>query len=262
MKCMKFKIDFHVHSYKSFDSVLTYDEIVKTAKQRGLDGVCICDHACIDISQSLAANYPDFIIIPAVEFTTGKNHIISMFLNSIPKVDFSRGFALQPQKIVKATKECGGICILAHPFERLKEGKATVSEQAKNIMKLVDGIEVYNSRAPYKYQDANKLAQQTADELNSVCRTAGSDAHLEGEIGGAYCIVDAQSLSLDDIKNAVLSGKVEIVGKHCKRTFITKSEFIKSKKLKYPLKRRLKFFISYPIRSLIDLYDVIFKREL
>lgn len=259
---MKLKIDFHVHSHKSFDSFMSYEEIIENAKKRGLDGVCICDHACTDINESLLNDNSDFIVIPAVEFTTGQNHIISMFLEKSPEVEFNDTFIAEADKIVEHTHQNGGICILAHPFECLKKGEEAVSRCTDELMKLMDGIEVYNSRAPYKYSIANKLAAKKADELNIVCRTAGSDAHLKGEIGGAYCIVDTPSRSLNDIKNAVLDGKTEIVGHHCRRTYITRSELNKSAKLKRRFWHKIKLYISYPIRALQDLSDVFFKREL
>lgn len=259
---MKLKIDFHTHSHKSFDSVMSYKEIIESAKKRGLDGVCICDHACTDISESLKNDNDDFIIIPAMEITTGKNHIIGMFLENEPMLELNQKLAAPLEQIVEETHKKGGICILAHPFERMKEGKETMLRRADKVIKLVDGIETYNSRAPYKYSAANKLALTKANELNIICRTAGSDGHLPCEIGSAYCIVDTPSRSLEDIKNAVLAGKTEIVGKHCKRIYITKSELIKASKFKYPLSRKLKLYLSYPIRALADLFDVICGRKL
>lgn len=260
---MKLKIDFHVHSHKSFDSTMSYEEIISTAKKRGLDGVCICDHACADIAESLANNNDDFIVIPAVEFTTGKNHIIGMFLEKEPDVTFApKTLAVPLEKIVEETRRCGGICILAHPFERLKEGEAAVSKRTDEVMKQMSGMELYNARAPYKYSQANKLASLKAEELHTTCRTAGSDAHLLREIGNAYCVVDTPSRSLDDIKKAVLDGKVEIIGHHAKRVCVTLSELTKSKKFRRPLLHKLKLYASFIPRFALDTFDVVFGRKL
>ncbi|MBE6687870.1 MAG: hypothetical protein E7588_01175 [Ruminococcaceae bacterium] len=259
---MKLKIDFHVHSYKSFDCFMSYDQIIKAAKKRGLDGVCICDHACTDISESLGNNNDDFIIIPAVEFTTGKNHIIGMFLEHEPVTVFGDKLDVPIDEIIAKTHQSGGICILAHPFQRLKSGVSDVSLQTDNIMKKTDGMEVYNSRAPYKYPRANKLAAEKADILGTVCRVAGSDAHLPDEIGNAYCTVDTPSRSLSDIKKAVLDGKVEITGSHCKRTSVTRSELNKSIKTGGSFVRKLKLYISYPLRYAVDIFDSITGRKL
>lgn len=260
---MKLKIDFHVHSYKSFDSKMSYEEIISSAKKRGLDGVCICDHVCTDITESLTNDNDDFIIIPAVEFTTGKNHIIGMFLEKEPDVDFTpEKSAVKIEKIIEETHRCGGICILAHPFERLKEGVQKVSERTNKIIKLLDGTEVYNARAPYKYSSANKLAAEKAAALGTVCRTAGSDAHLPREIGNAYCIVETTSRSLHDIKNAVLEGRVEIVGRHARRVCVTHSELIKSKKLHRSFLHNIKLYASFLPRFALDIYDAVLKRKL
>ncbi len=259
---MKLKIDFHCHSRNSFDCLMSYGEIIETAKKRGLDGICICDHSYTDISESLKNDNDDFIIIPAVEFSTGKHHIIGMFLKEEPKVDLNDKLYSPFEQIVAETRRCGGICILAHPFERLQEGQDTVSRRVDEIMQKMDGIEIYNSRAPYKYSNANALARQKADELGTVCRTAGSDAHIVQEIGNAYCVVDTPSRSLEDIKNAVLNGKVEFFGRQCKRTHITKANLVRSKKLNLPFSNKIKIYLAFPIRAMKDLYDTVFKRKL
>ena len=58
---MKLKIDFHVHSQKSFDSDMSLPQIIDIARKKGLDGICICDHANTDIKDSLSNNNDDFI---------------------------------------------------------------------------------------------------------------------------------------------------------------------------------------------------------
>lgn len=260
---MKLKIDFHVHSQKSFDSNMTIPQIIEVARKKGLDGVCICDHANTDISDSLANDNGEFIVIPAVEFTTGKNHIISMFLKKIPQIEFGKNFAVSLKDITDETKRCGGICILAHPFERLGEGVGAVSERTDNIMTLMDGMELYNARAPYKYSSANTLAREKASALGTTTLTAGSDAHLPTEIGNAYCIVDTPSRSLEDIKKAVLDGKIEfVINSHCKRTCVIKSELIKAKKHKQSVMHKAKIILKSPIFFAIDVYDKIIGRKL
>ncbi|MBQ9921355.1 MAG: PHP domain-containing protein [Clostridia bacterium] len=260
---MKLKIDFHVHSQKSFDCDMTISQIIDIAKEKGLDGICICDHANTDIQDSLSNDNVNFIIIPAVEFTTGKNHIISMFLEKEPDIVFGKNFMVPVEKIAEETEKCGGICILAHPFERLAEGIDTVSQRTDNIMPLMDGMEIYNARAPYKYSSANRLAQEKAYHSGITVLTSGSDAHIPSEIGNAYCIVDTPSRSLEDIKKAVLDGKVEFVpNRHAKRTCIVKSEFIKARKFKRSVFYKAKLILKYPLFFTLDMYDKIIGRKL
>jgi predicted metal-dependent phosphoesterase TrpH len=38
------KLDLHIHSSASADGIMEISEIVKAAKERGIDGVAICDH--------------------------------------------------------------------------------------------------------------------------------------------------------------------------------------------------------------------------
>ena len=38
------KLDLHIHSKYSFDSLLSVEKIIKTAEKKKLDGIAICDH--------------------------------------------------------------------------------------------------------------------------------------------------------------------------------------------------------------------------
>ena len=41
------KVDFHIHTKYSYDSLMEPDKIIRNAVKRGLDGIVICDHNTI-----------------------------------------------------------------------------------------------------------------------------------------------------------------------------------------------------------------------
>mgnify|MGYP001543942730 CR=1 FL=1 len=41
---MELRLDLHIHSERSFDGCMSLSEIVALARERGLNGVAICDH--------------------------------------------------------------------------------------------------------------------------------------------------------------------------------------------------------------------------
>ena len=41
------KIDFHTHTYYSYDSLMKPLKILEIAKKKGLNGIVICDHNTI-----------------------------------------------------------------------------------------------------------------------------------------------------------------------------------------------------------------------
>jgi predicted metal-dependent phosphoesterase TrpH len=153
---MELKIDFHVHSHKSFDSDMTISQIADIAKKKGLDGVCICDHANTDINDSLLNDNNSFIVIPAVEFTTGTNHIISMFLKKEPDIVFGKNFTVPVEKIVEETKNT---CQLSTEIECQIYNKAIEKELTHEQAILLVAISKHETGnwTSYNFKNKNNL---------------------------------------------------------------------------------------------------------
>ena len=166
------RLDLHVHSAASPDGVMEISEIVKVATERGLDGIAICDH---DIFYS-GDTYGGFII-RGCEYSTEYGHLLALGIEGeIAHAPF--------EELVRGIREAGGMAILAHPYEHLK-----YKDKIEEIAHLIDGVEVYNSRADRKNKDANKMALDYA-KRHGLAIYGGSDAHTQGEIGNAYTVTD------------------------------------------------------------------------
>ena len=61
---MELRLDLHIHSERSFDGCMSLSEIVALARERGLNGVAICDH---DRVLDEVPEFDDFLVIPATE---------------------------------------------------------------------------------------------------------------------------------------------------------------------------------------------------
>ena len=77
--------DLHVHTNFS-DGTFTPEEVVRTARERGLSSIAICDHDCVDgilPAIKYAKKYP-IKIIPGVELTVIRNskeiHVLGYFI--------------------------------------------------------------------------------------------------------------------------------------------------------------------------------------
>ena len=69
---MELRLDLHIHSERSFDGCMSLSEIVALARERGLNGVAICDH---DRVLDEVPEFDDFLVIPATEvFRVGHGH--------------------------------------------------------------------------------------------------------------------------------------------------------------------------------------------
>lgn len=193
---MIIRVDFHVHSEYSFDGVMSLEKIVETAKLRGLDAVAVTDH---DVFAGLRSD--ELLIIPGVEFTTTAGHVQALFLErEVDKKYLLRGGLgrAEIEPLLEGIKAAGGLSVAAHPFR----GR-NIYDESPEMLRLFDCIEIANART--RARDANERAEAAAKEYGKAV-TAGSDAHIAGEIGGAYLTLEVEELTLLGIKKALLPG--------------------------------------------------------
>jgi len=187
---LKLKIDLHVHTHYSYDSLITPEELIFYAKKRGLDGVAVTDHDRLDGALKIAKE-TDFLIIAGIEISSLNGHVIGLNLQEpIPQ-------KLSVDETVDKIHELGGIAVACHPVTPFK------GSLGRHINSKFDAVEVINSSAiPFNY--SVRHSQKIASRLG-IPRVAGSDAHYGPEIGCAYTIMDAE-LEVDEIVKAISKG--------------------------------------------------------
>ena len=187
---MQLKIDLHVHTQYSYDSLITPKELVFYAKKRGLDGVAVTDHDRLDGALKIAKE-TDFLIVPGMEISSLDGHVIGLNLREpIPS-------GLSVDETVDKIHELGGIAIACHSVTFFK------GSLGGHINSKFDAVEVINSSAfPFKY--SVRRSREIASRLG-ISRVAGSDAHYGPEIGHAYTLVDAE-LEVNEIVKAISKG--------------------------------------------------------
>ena len=213
---MQIRLDMHIHSERSPDGSMPLAEIARRAKAAGLHGVAICDH---DRALPDAAGYPGLLLIPGVEVSTDAGHLLGWFVTE----------PVTARTLPEAAAEIharGGIAVLAHPFEH-----TTNPARAEAAAACVDGIETWNSRAERKNRRANAMAAEFAAS-HRLRGFAGSDAHTPREIGNGVTIVDADALTPDAVKAALLSGDVRTEGRRSKAVWTAASQFTRRRKCK------------------------------
>ena len=188
---MKLKIDLHVHTSYSHDSLITPEELVFYAKNHGLDGVAVTDHDRLDGALKIAKE-TDFLIIPGMEITSKDGHVIGLNVKEpVPP-------GLSADETVDRIHEADGIAVACHPGVPFK------GSLREHVTSKFDAVEVINASAfPFRY--SIRYGEKIASRLGKA-RVAGSDAHYGPEIGYAYTVVDAES-EVDEIIEAVRKGK-------------------------------------------------------
>ena len=140
---MEVRFDLHIHSEHSPDGRMSLDEIVSCARAAGLQGVAVCDH---DRALTETWDAPDFLLIPGVELSTDQGHLLGLFVTE--QIE-----AWELGAAIDAVHACGGLAVMAHPFERSSD-----AQRLDAYLDRLDGIEVWNGRADRKNPQANAMA--------------------------------------------------------------------------------------------------------
>ena len=211
---MELKLDLHVHSQRSPDGCMSLEEIAERARAAGMNGAAVCDH---DLCLEDVPSFPDFLLIPGVEVSTEYGHLLGLFVREPIGTRVFREAA-------EAIRGQGGLAVLAHPFQRSRD-----AGRIAPIVSLLDGVEVWNSRAERKIPDANRLAAGFA-QAHGLRPFGGSDAHCPQEVGNGFTTVEAESLSLDAVKTALLAGEVLVQGHRSRAWYTAKSQLVKRRR--------------------------------
>lgn len=166
---MKIKVDFHIHSRNSYDSLNSIEKIIQYAKRKNLNLIGITDHNFL----SYFPENENVKFIFGEEIKTKDGEVIGYFL----KEKIKKGMTIMDT--IKAIKDQDGIVCIPHPLDRLRRS-AIGYENLMRIMDYVDIIEVFNARTTFI--DDNLNALKIAKEYKKGM-SAGSDAHIPFEIG-------------------------------------------------------------------------------
>ena len=201
------KIDLHVHTNPlSPDSLMSADQAIETAKEIGLDGICLTEH---DRAWQLSEIHflrekHDFPVFRGVEvMLRGGIEMLVFGLN----IDFTSLLQLSDlRKMVTAAK---GFMVYAHPFRGLPELAISDSSAALGIIlgkidiTSIDAVEGRNGRNRDMY---NQPALEMAARHN-LKTTGGSDAHAVDEIGTCVTVLESNITTDAELLNELKAGR-------------------------------------------------------
>jgi predicted metal-dependent phosphoesterase TrpH len=166
------RVDLHVHTYHSSDSLSQPAAILRCMDRNGVDVVAITDHNAIDGAREVAALAPGRVIV-GEEIRTSQGEIIGLFLKDL----IAPG--LSPRETVAAIHAQGGLVYVPHPVDRIR-GSTLRRDALLSIIPWIDVLEVYNARVFCSTR--NRMAREIA-EAHRLPMGAGSDAHSAADIG-------------------------------------------------------------------------------
>ncbi len=192
------KVDLHVHTRYSRDSLAEPEEMIAAAKAAGMDKIAITEHN--NIAGALAAKEiaPDFVIV-GEEIKTTDGEIIAYFVQEeVPA-------GLTPKETIARLREQGAVISVPHPLDSLRKSAMRLNNVLRIIYE-VDAIEVFNPRVMPLYSINNREAEWLAARYGKL-RTAGSDAHTPAEVGHAYVEMPPFSTP-EEFKESLAQGTV------------------------------------------------------
>ncbi|MDH7479225.1 MAG: PHP domain-containing protein [Syntrophomonadaceae bacterium] len=175
------KIDLHVHSCFSYDSATRPETILKWARLRGLDAVCITEHHSYLNSAPFAewAERSRLLIFRGAEASTSLGHFLLFGVYDDCWNTFNQSGYIDPQRLIDYVNGRGGAVVAAHPFRRT-DGHFGGWEVAR--LRGLAAIEVWNANCT---EEENQEAKELARRMG-LPGVGGSDAHVGAAVGMAY----------------------------------------------------------------------------
>ncbi len=206
-----YSCELHCHTVHS-DGKFTVDELISTAKQRELSGICLTDHNTISGHEECDKE-KDIAILKGVEYTTYHGHMLCLGMNellcwyNITDID----------ETISYIKEKGGIVGIAHPFQ-IGTPICTGGHWDYEIKNWenVNYMEIFSEGSPF-LNTANKKARELWHSLLNkgyrITPTMGRDWHnKEKNIFPSACtflLCDGE-ITADKMKQAIKNGKTVV----------------------------------------------------
>jgi hypothetical protein len=195
-----FKGNLHCHSTNS-DGVKMPEEVIDTYRELGYDFLTITDHRTVTTQRSHMAG--GMLVMPGVELdyclVEEVVHIVGVGMVQDPTslINYEDG----PRGGIEAINRCGGRAIVAHPHWSLNT-LATLTALHGTV-----AAEVFNTTS-YLRQDSANILDLTAAHGRLYPFVASDDSHeYNGEPGGGFTMVQADSLTPEAILTAMDQGR-------------------------------------------------------
>lgn len=205
--------ELHCHTLHS-DGGFTVEELMKTAEERELCGICLTDHNTTSGWEETEL-FPSPKVLKGIEWTTYHGHML--VLGSKSYVDWRDAVPENIDEKTAEVKKNGGIIGVAHPFQ-LGTPICTGGHwdfKVKN-WNNIDYMEIFSEGAPY-LNTANKKARKLWHSLLSagfrITPTMGRDWHRTRAntfISACTYLLCGESFSDAEMKNAIEKGRTVV----------------------------------------------------
>jgi predicted metal-dependent phosphoesterase TrpH len=200
-------VDLHVHSRHTPGCALAARDVVRRARDAGLDGVVLTDVNTLDGLAELrdAGREAGLVALGGVELATDHGRYLCYLaeperLPALPQV-----FGTPPwpvREVLRFVRERGGVVVAAHPYDK------TVDRPSGDFVFTLEGLSAIEGLCGRARAAVNDLAVEAADHLNLPC-VAGSGAHASlDEIGTVATLFREPIATEADLVAQLRAGRV------------------------------------------------------
>jgi predicted metal-dependent phosphoesterase TrpH len=200
-------IDLHVHSRSTPGCPLAPLDVVRRAREAGLDGVVFTDMNNLDALPEVraAARSEGFLALCGVEIATDQGHYLAYFPDPEKVPALPQIFGTPPwpvREVIAKVASLGGVVVAAHAYDK------SIDHPGGDVLFTLDGLSAVEGLDGRRRPAVNDLAVEAADHMGLPC-VAGSGAKESlGEIGKAATLFRDPVASEADLVAQIRAGKV------------------------------------------------------
>jgi predicted metal-dependent phosphoesterase TrpH len=174
------KFDLHMHTTRySPDSAMDPFDLVRRARQIGLDGVAVTEHDRLwpeKELEELRAVEPALVVLAGIEVSCREGHFLAYGVQDASTIPHGIGVAALCREVHRQ----GGAVVAAHPFRWGQPFDKILRDEQPEL----DGLELMTS-------NMDPECRRRAAEVQRIQNLAGlgsSDAHAEDVLGICYTV--------------------------------------------------------------------------
>jgi hypothetical protein len=201
-------IDLHVHSHHTRGCSLAPRDVLRRAKELGLDGVAFTDLNTLDGVEEIRAAGRDegLLALCGVEIATDHGHYLCFFPDPAkvpaPPQVFGSATPWPVREVVAKVRELGGAVVAAHPYDK------TVDKPSGDFIFTLDGLSAVEGLNARRKGPANDLAVEAADHMNLPCTGASGAVESLDVLGKAATLFKEPVANEADLVRQLRAGSV------------------------------------------------------
>ncbi len=200
-------IDLHVHSHHTLGCTLTPRDVVRRAREVGLDGVAFTDLNTLEGLEEIraAGREEGLLALCGVELTTDRGHYLCFFADPVKVPAPPQLFGTTPwpvRDVIRKVNELGGVAIAAHPYDK------SIERPSGDFIFTLEGLSAIEGLNARRKGTANDLAVEAADHMNLPCTGASGSQDSLDEIGKAATLFRGLVRNEADLVAQIRAGAV------------------------------------------------------